>query len=64
MQKIVVDPDIPRIFHDEIIYEIKNLQKNHQSKLKIEKYTTIKISDGSTIEIMADETRILASQKI
>ncbi len=64
MQKIVVDPDIPRIFHDEIIYEIKNLLKNHRSKLKIEKYTTIKISDGSTIEIMADETRILASQKI
>ena len=61
MKRIIIDPDVPKIFHDEIVWEIQRSLNQRKSRLIVEYYSVIKISDGSRIEVKIEGDKILAS---
>ncbi len=61
---IIINPDIPRIFHEEISWKIKNTVSENKVKKAMREYFIIAISDGSRIEVKLKNDSILASPMV
>ncbi|MCL5778969.1 hypothetical protein M1105_18525 [Limibaculum sp. FT325] len=61
MSVLIIDPEIHRIFHDEIGWKVAQLSGALSESAEEEKILKIKISDGSKLEVKISDGMILVS---